>query len=84
MTGPRLDPAILALAVTASAFAVTGGVGLAGLVRLLRRGRGRTLHAMTLACGLVASGTLVLLALGIDPGAGLVAGLGAGLGGGGC
>lgn len=76
------DPALLAAAFTVSVFAVMGSVTLAGLVRALRRERGGVVHVLTFVLGSIALAVLVLLALGIDAGLGLVLGLVGALGAG--
>lgn len=76
------DPLLLAVIFAASVFAVSGSVTLAGMVRTRRRERGRIVHILTAANGAIALGVLGLLALGIDPGLGIVLGLVAGLGAG--
>jgi len=77
------DPGTLALIFTATVFALTGALTLAGLVRLLIRARGRFVHWLTLLAGGAALATLTTAALGLDPGPfaifGLVAGLAAAL-----
>ncbi len=76
------DPLLLALVFAASTFAVFGSATLAGVMRAQRRERGRIVHILTAANGAIALGVLGLLALGIDPGLGIVLGLVAGLGAG--
>jgi hypothetical protein len=74
------DPATLALAFTASVFAVSGAISLAGFVRVLGASRGRAVHLLTLGHGTVALAVLGLLAFGVDIGPGLILGLIGGLG----
>ena len=76
------DPFLLDLLFAASVLAMIGSVTLAGLIRTLRRERGRVLHILAAAQGAIALVVLVILALGIDPGLGIVLGLIAGLGAG--
>jgi hypothetical protein len=82
MAGVLADPLLQAILFAASVFAVIGSVTLAGLIRTLQRERGRPLHVLATILGTIALGMLVILALGIDPGLGIVLGLIAGLGAG--
>ena len=75
-----MSDALLALlphVFTASVFAVMGSMTLAGLVRALRRAPGQALHALTLVSGGIATAVLVLLAIDIDTGSGVIAGFAA-------